>query len=425
MVACKHCTTLNSLDSTFCKRCGTSLPEEELKEAIAKHDQMVAEGMNLFNEGRTDEAMQVAEAAVTSNPSAIQAHSLKGMCHERMGQVAEALECYERVVALNPDSALDKIKLNHLRNLLVARTQPDPKKNRRALIVSVAAGVLLFACVGALVAVLNHRSGSGAVAQAPISADSPTVEPFPEVPTNSATAGAGTTPPGAQTPPPVTNPEVAPNSAPVQNPAADPRRTETGLPRPGVGQLPSPMEGNIAPFQPQVQITPVQQTPSRPSQDPDPTPTAPAANPGNPPGSSAEADNAEARENDPGLIDIRPSADSPRPNANPSAVGNAASGANGAQALIRAAQNQWQTGNIAGAAISYQRALQFGADPASTNQRLGMAFERLGRRSEAISAYQRAANALESRLNSGGGNRARTQATLDSVRQALKVLQGG
>ena len=131
MYACKECGTGNPLDSSFCKKCGTALPEQDLAEARGKMDEVLEEGNNLFTEGRTDEAMLIAEAAVAANPSSHMAYSLKGLCHERLGQIAEALECYETAVSLHPDSALDKVKVAALRNRLAAHVVDAPVPDRR------------------------------------------------------------------------------------------------------------------------------------------------------------------------------------------------------------------------------------------------------------------------------------------------------
>src|SRR5689334_20050982 len=119
MVSCQQCKTPNSLDSAFCKKCGATLSQEDISIAADKLVAMIADGNKLFAEGRTDDAMMVAETAVASNPSSAAALSLKGMCYERKGQLAEALECFERVVELNPDSTLDKLKVNDLKNMMV------------------------------------------------------------------------------------------------------------------------------------------------------------------------------------------------------------------------------------------------------------------------------------------------------------------
>ena len=153
MYACKQCGTGNPLDSSFCKKCGTALPADELSEARARLAEMLDEGNNLFTEGRTDEAMLIAEAAVNANPSSHLAYSLKGLCHERLGQIAEALECYETAVGLNTDSSLDKVKVAALRNRLAQRVTEAPEPNRRSAAMIGVAAAVLFLVGGSLAAI--------------------------------------------------------------------------------------------------------------------------------------------------------------------------------------------------------------------------------------------------------------------------------
>ena len=153
MYACKQCGTGNPLDSSFCKKCGTALPADELSVARDKLGEMLDEGNNLFTEGRTDEAMLIAEAAVTANPSSHLAYSLKGLCHERLGQIGDALECYETAVGLNADSSLDKVKVAALRNRLAQRVTDTPEPNRRSAAMIGVAAAVLFLVGGSLAAI--------------------------------------------------------------------------------------------------------------------------------------------------------------------------------------------------------------------------------------------------------------------------------
>ncbi|HLO97933.1 MAG TPA: tetratricopeptide repeat protein, partial [Fimbriimonas sp.] len=93
--------------------------QEKLREIITK-------GMESFQSGNADEALAIADHAILTNPSYAEAYALKGLAHERKGAYAEALDAYETVVALNPDSTIDKIKLNQLRNAFAQRQAGDP-----------------------------------------------------------------------------------------------------------------------------------------------------------------------------------------------------------------------------------------------------------------------------------------------------------
>jgi tetratricopeptide (TPR) repeat protein len=93
--------------------------------------------------------------------------------------------------------------------------------------------------------------------------------------------------------------------------------------------------------------------------------------------------------------------------------------------MMNTARQQQLTNNSTGAAGSYEKALQAGADPVFTNQRLGLTYARAGKKDQAIDAYQKAISAGESAMASGRGDKARIQKAVDVCRQALKVLQGG
>jgi hypothetical protein len=136
-------------------------------------------------------------------------------------------------------------------------------------------------------------------------------------------------------------------------------------------------------------------------------------------------------EPDPGQITIsvrKPGTGAPRVNNSaggsvPVANSEPISGA-GVQALLRSASQQFQAGNLSASATTYERALANGADPISTNQRLGMVYERLGRNGEAINAYNRVIQAAQNALASGGGNSSRVQNALDTAKQAVRALGG-
>ena len=98
MISCKQCGTHNGLDSTFCRKCGTVIGETEIQEGRAKLDILTAEGNAAFTEGRTDEALAVADSVLLSDPDSVPALWLKAICHERRDEIAEALDCADRIV---------------------------------------------------------------------------------------------------------------------------------------------------------------------------------------------------------------------------------------------------------------------------------------------------------------------------------------
>jgi tetratricopeptide (TPR) repeat protein len=124
----------------------------------------------------------------------------------------------------------------------------------------------------------------------------------------------------------------------------------------------------------------------------------------------------------PGIMEITVVSQNGKPTAN----GGNASGmhANGVEALLRTARNQYQVGDYSSAANSYERALRAGADPASSNQRLAQCYEKLGRNADAVAAYSRAADAFQAELDAGKGDKSRLSSAIDSCKQAIKVLGG-
>lgn len=418
MVSCKHCATPNSLDSTFCKKCGTPLADEDIKEAEAKLETLIGEGVTLYNAGRFDDAMEIAEAAVMTNPSSPQALSLKGDCHAHRGEVAEAIECYEKVVELNPDSALDKLRLNQLRNQLVLQVNP-PQPDRRLAVVGGLATVVLVMCIAAIAARMNGQANAKAeVAMSSKLPDSnqPQSEFYGnQTPQTQSTPNTQTTPQTNQqdTNPNATNSQEQGNSTPSSGTG-----TGTGL-RPYRGDTLPDVNGGIGGSE--VGIEPV-------------NPPGPKTNSGNGSGSGTDTTSKTRPDDppvekttppvqpkeDPGMINIEV-----RRSSNNLPGGASSTDSMSASTLVRVARQQFQVGNYSGAASAFERALANGADPISINQRLGQAYERLGRSGDAVAAYNRAITAAGAAINSGRGDREHLTTIQDSCKQALKVLQGG
>ncbi len=143
MVACPKCVINNTLDSAFCKKCGAVLPISMIEEEQEKLREIVTKGMESYQTGNLEEAMAIADHSILTNPSYGEAYALKGLVHERKAAYAEALDAYETVVALNPDSTIDKIKLNQLRNAFAQRQAGEPRADRKSAAL-VALGVATF-----------------------------------------------------------------------------------------------------------------------------------------------------------------------------------------------------------------------------------------------------------------------------------------
>ncbi len=423
MVSCKHCATLNNLDSDFCRRCGTPLPDNDRQEAQVKLDALIGEGIKALAEGRTEEAMAVAESATIANPASLTAWALKSDCHARRGEVAEALECAERLVELNPDSELDKIKRNQLRSALVSNLRLADRPDKRVATMGAFAAFVLVLFLGAAAATFYHNKDSNS----PVADNSLTN--LNSVPSNGFYPnGAGEVPNQSQTRGDARS-STDPSDTPAINNQANPSRPTvnplpTGLPSAPDGMLPRPdgsgAELNVRLVNPeirgQVSPTPNATGPAQ-SADPDPSPSATTSEPV---AATPPKENAGFIE-----INVRPGRSNRVTNSGSENSGAAPISSGGIEALVRTGTQQFQLGNYAGAAGTFERAVKMGGSPTVLNQRLGQAYEHLGRNQEAAGAYQRAVTAGQADIAAGRGNRERLQAIVETCRQALRALPGG
>ncbi|RYG32835.1 tetratricopeptide repeat protein, partial [bacterium] len=424
MVHCKHCATANCLDALFCKKCGTALSQEDVKEAQARLDVLLVEGRKAFEEGRTEEALAVTERILDSNPSMNTAIALRMEVHARRGEIAQALDCADRLVELNPDSEIDKIRRDGLRAQLAESLRPAPAPDRRFAMVAGLSAVVLVACIGVLAARLSATpktpdtlivNNDGATVQTPVT--DPQITPVQNQIKPNANTGLGADdvqairdgeeivinsnqriptgsvggtlpgPSGTQRLGGTPNFEVAPEVPVITGPIGG----GTG----GNGTLP-PAGGK-----PPTDITITR--PNKPSIDPPPV--------------------ADGEQKDEGVYEfkIKSGSGSKPQNGNtiPSGSIEPAASGNGAEALLRTGTQYYQLGNYSGAAGAYEKALAAGADPLNTNQRLAMAYDNLGRKSEATGAYRRAITAGEAMLASGKGNPDRVRSAIETCKAAI------
>lgn len=416
MVSCKQCNTNNSIDSAFCKKCGATLDAAEIAIAQEKLTAMIADGNRLFVDGRTDDALMVAETAIASDPTSAAAISLKGMCLERSGHMAEALECFERVVELQPDSTLDKLKVNDLKNLLVVQKFEDQRRpDRRVALIGSAAAVLLVISGGALFATVNAKESPNNSKLVAMNETSNQPITFDQVLPK---GGAPTQQQQSLNQLPTADTSVLGGSRlDGTGPIQQSRRENMNLPKYNEGGLPNPeggINGQIGPLKVQVDPSQLPKLPDtnsgqRQANTSDPEPGV-LDNRG---GGSVSEPQSEPPKNDPGIIEIEVSKGSgSKPS---SGGGEVAPTGNGRQALLATARSQMMSNNYSAAANTYERALRAGADPGSTNQRLGQCYAQLGRNGDAVAAYTRAAGAFEKSGNSQAA---------EACRQAIKVLGG-
>ncbi|RYG40808.1 hypothetical protein EON79_21950, partial [bacterium] len=131
------------------------MPQEDVKEAQARLDLLLVDGRKAFEEGRTEEALAVTERILDGNPSMNAAVALRMEVFARRGEIPHALECAERMVELNPDSEIDKIRRDGLRAQLAESLRPAPAPDRRFALVAGLSAFVLVACIGILAARLS------------------------------------------------------------------------------------------------------------------------------------------------------------------------------------------------------------------------------------------------------------------------------
>lgn len=439
MIACGSCQLQNSLDSSFCRRCGKALDPDLLQQAKSELGRTVAQGYVLFNEGKVEEAFLIAEMALEKDATLATAISLKGMCHERRGELAEALASYERVLEFAPESALDQIKVKQLRASISTkasivedeRAQPDKKM---ALAVALLA-VLFFGGVGALAFKLLDASQT----KAPLVAsngpnDSAVGQGFPDT----GSAGAKATAPQGSAP--SAQAATASNVRPASPSPATTEGTTGAIPPPTQqhhNNTDDPIDdGGLAPIRPvsgsgtlppadRILTTtpiggPIEKTPvSTPNKvDPDPRVDGGQSSPKTTTTQQPPTDPVE----DPGQIEINVTSRVPRNNGG----GQAVEDSSAAQNLGKVASQEFQLKRYDSAAKKYEKLLKSGdGDQAHVNQRLAQCYENLGKKSDALSAYQRAAKALKENIQAGRGNVTRQKAALESCEAAIKVLNEG
>lgn len=411
MIACPKCAIKNTLDSMFCRKCGYAMPHDLMEEEQIKLKDLVSKGMHAFSDGNTEEAMGIAEHAVMANPALADGHALKGMVHERRGEYAQALDSFETVVALNPDSTIDKIKLNQLRNAFAQRTA-EPKVDRKGAAIMALAATLLVASVGAItyrVATTSNEvvtPGPGAVV-----AKNPGTQVATNTPQNPGTI-SNPAPSNTQGNQVVTDGSVKPLRSGEDN-DSDQRSSGSGLPRPiRNGNRSNSMEGELTTFPvidpPEGPIGKTGKTlpPTNGQQGGGvPTPKNPPTQSGPDEGPSPTIPITKAE--DPGQIDIRIS---------PGKNGNS----NNSEAVRRTGNERMRSGDAEGAASAYEKAAQSGGGKG--HQRRAQAYAAQGKKAEAADAYRKAIDAYEADIKAGRGNADSNQAGLNSCRQALRAI---
>jgi Tfp pilus assembly protein PilF len=380
MVSCSNCASMNGLDSAFCRKCGVALPAEELRLAAERLDACLDDGYALFNDGRSDEALVVAESVLASWDGSLRALTLKGLCHESRGEYGQALASYERAVEIDPASALNRIKVDQLRGKLVAPATTPPR--RGLAITGAAATVALVIAGGALMGSMSAQANVPSIVK---TVKSPAVvsEPLGEVQIQQPLVSKPTT---SQSPPVTSPPVLQPKRPPHWSEFGggyEPLKIQGTIDIPGVGKGEKPPEKDKG------------QKGEKGAGTTPPVVTPPVK----PPVAEIEKDN--------GVYEITVSGSGDKG----AGKGDGVPKDDEADAHLEAADAFFLAGDYVEASTSYQNALKAGAAPGQCNEKLGDCYRILGQRKQAIGAYLRAASIYEARGNTSGAATCRKTST--------------
>ena len=137
---CQDCNTGNTVDSKYCKECGSKInsgyrtmmlsiqdvPLGQSEENVERLTRLLDMAFWHNQAGNHDAAITASEAALSLNPNSTTAHSLLGTLYEKTGDDAQAIRHFEAVLALNPDSPADAAKLDQIRRGVHVRAAAPP-----------------------------------------------------------------------------------------------------------------------------------------------------------------------------------------------------------------------------------------------------------------------------------------------------------
>jgi tetratricopeptide (TPR) repeat protein len=343
----------------------------------AHTERLMREAVALFEQGRLEEALLACEGALALDENYAPALSLKGLIHERRGQVAEAIAAYERVQAVNPLSVAERARLDALRRQARAAVRPAPVHSLWVETLPVALAFLgegLVLLIG-FALVLRWSAPPAPAPSQPVASSAETLAPVAPPPSTIPT-------PPAETPPPNPQQVIVP---PV---TVDPSRlalapAEPALPRGEIPTLPAP----------ESKPAPKQETPKTEGDRPRDAEVMP---------------DVKVEETQRGVYEIRVErAPSQSPNR---------SAPRSADALTQA-QNLQRAGNYREAIQMYLQALPTAPNPAEVHQQIATCYLRLGDKANARTHFLQAIAEYERQIQAGRD--------VETARQGIAACQDG
>jgi len=345
----------------------------EAQERVA---QLMREAVRLFDQNRLEEALLACEGILALAPRHTHALSLKGLIHERRGQIVDAIHAYEQVLEIDPLSVAERARLDVLRQGR-KHTRPTP----RPIWVDAMPAILAFLAAGLVLLM-------GFAWLIRTSTPAPQIPPPPPASPTHAVASPPTSP---TNPPPPSLQRPTQEEGAVPPVLVDPDRmalTPTNPPTP-------PLNGAL-PHRPTSQNTPEKTNPAEPPK-PNNTPKA------QPQDEVMPDVKVEAR--DPGVYEIQVhrsgqnEGDSPREN--PLAI----------------ARSHQMAGNYRDAITAYQRALPNAPSPGYVHQQIATCYLRLGDKASARTHFLQAIQEYERQIRAGR--------EVESAQQGLAACQDG
>ena len=111
---CPNCHAENPDAGVVCKKCGVSLEPPTAATDDERSRQFLEEAFRLSDEGKLSQAITSCKRAIEANRRSTSAYSLLGILYERLGRRELAIQAYEAVLRLSPESAADRESLEQL-----------------------------------------------------------------------------------------------------------------------------------------------------------------------------------------------------------------------------------------------------------------------------------------------------------------------
>ncbi|MCX7924815.1 MAG: tetratricopeptide repeat protein [Fimbriimonadales bacterium] len=349
----------------------------------AQAERLMREAMSLYEQGRLEEALLACEGALALDEKYAPALSLKGLIHERRGQISDAIAAYERVQAVNPLSVSERARLEALRRQSRAAVRPVPARplwmeTMPVVLAFLGAGIILLVGLALILRWTAPAPEPARVAASPEPIESRPSPPQPSVPPPTSEAPAQNANPQTVVPPVMVDPSrVA--LAPAETPPP---------PRSEIPTLPAP-ENNA-------------KTDAKP-----PTPPPATAKPS----SDGEVmPDVKVEETQRGVYEIRVQRVGEGQTANRAANRPASD-------PLTQAQNYQRAGNYREAIQAYLQALPNASNPAEVHQQIATCYLRLGDKANARLHFQQAIVEYERQIQSGRD--------VEAARQGIAACQNG